>query len=165
MSKPGKLDVASIPPKIGTLYPPPHHQRTKRREKRALGDAAGLTQFGVNLTRLPPQTSSALPHWHEREDEFVYVVTGTPTLIYGDTEEMLHPGDCAGFAAGEQIAHAIENRTDQDVVILEIGSRHTAERAFYPGLDLMMDATAPSFYLHLDGTPYPPPVRRGPESD
>lgn len=86
-----KIDIPSIAAKTGTLYPPPHHTNTRARVKRALGDTAGLTQFGVNMTTLPPGTWSALPHWHEKEDEFIYIISGHPTLVYGDTEEQLSP--------------------------------------------------------------------------
>nr|WP_321508380.1 cupin domain-containing protein [uncultured Celeribacter sp.] len=160
-----KIDIPAITPKIGTLYPPPLHKKTQSRIKRALGDAAGLRQFGVNLTTLPPGTSSALPHWHQKEDEFVYVLSGTPTLILGDHEELLAPGDCAGFKAGDVTAHCLENRSDADVLILEIGSRKTAEQIFYPGLDLMADSGSPYFYHHLDGMPYGNIRRRGPDDD
>ncbi len=159
------IDIAALPAKTGTMYPPPHHQNTKARVKRALGDAAGLTQFGVNQTILPPGTWSALPHWHEKEDEFVYIIAGNPTLVYGEGEEQLAPGDCVGFKAGEEIGHCLQNRTDSDVIVLEIGSRMEGERAFYPGLDLVADTSTPSFYLHLDGTPYEDVRRRGPEDD
>lgn len=161
----GKIDISAIPAKIGTLYPPPFHKNTKAREKRALGDAVGLDQFGVNITRLAPGTWSALPHWHEKEDEFVYIIEGHPTLIYGKSEEPLAPGDCAGFKAGVDIAHCLQNRTDKDVVILEVGSRVTGERAFYPGLDLMADMESQPFYKHLNGTPYTDIKRRGPDDD
>jgi uncharacterized cupin superfamily protein len=161
----GKIDIAAITPKIGTLYPPPFHQNTKAREKRALGDAVGLDQFGINITRLGPNTWSALPHWHEREDEFVYIIEGHPTLIYGETEEHLAPGDCAGFKAGVEMGHCLQNRTDKDVVILEVGSRITGERAFYPGVDLMADTASANFYHYLDGTPYEDVKRRGPHDD
>jgi Uncharacterized conserved protein, contains double-stranded beta-helix domain len=163
MSK--KIDISAITPKIGTLYPTPHHKGTRDRVKRALGDQAGLTQFGVNLTTLPPGCASALPHWHEKEDEFVYIVAGHPTLVHGETEERLSPGDCAGFKAGEEIGHCLRNDTDTDVVVLEIGSRKEGERAFYPGLDLMADTAQANFYFHLDGTPYPDIRRRGPGED
>ncbi|CUH63738.1 hypothetical protein TG4357_00859 [Thalassovita gelatinovora] len=160
-----KIDIAALPAKVGTLYPPPFHQKTKAREKRALGDAAGLTQFGVNQTRLPPGCWSALPHWHEKEDEFVYIIAGTPTLVYGDSEEQLTPGDCVGFKAGEEIGHCLQNRTDADVIVLEFGSRMPGEHAYYPGLDLMVDTGSPNFYHYLDGTPYPDIRRRGPQDD
>lgn len=161
----GKIDIAAVLPKIGTLYPPPFHKNTKAREKRALGDVVDLTQFGVNITRLGPNTWSALPHWHEREDEFVYIIEGHPTLVYGDSEEQLAPGDCAGFKAGVEIGHCLQNRTGKDVVILEVGSRITGERAFYPNLDLMIDTSSKELYKHLDGTPYPDLKRRGPHDD
>lgn len=161
----GKIDIAAVRPKIGTLYPPPFHKNTKAREKRALGDVVDLTQFGVNITRLGPNTWSALPHWHEREDEFVYIIEGHPTLVYGDSEEQLAPGDCAGFKAGVEIGHCLQNRTGKDVVILEVGSRITGERAFYPNLDLMIDTSSKDLYKHLDGTPYPDLKRRGPHDD
>ncbi|WP_417270203.1 cupin domain-containing protein [Celeribacter sp.] len=160
-----KIEATAVPVKIGTLYPPPHHQHTKAREKRALGDAAGLTQFGVNLTRLKPDTWSALPHWHETEDEFVYVLEGHPTLVYGDTTEALSPGDSVGFRAGEEIGHCIQNNTDEDVVLLEVGSRNPKERAFYPGLDFMADMSGSNAYYHFDGTPVADVKRRGPEDD
>lgn len=163
MSK--KINISKILPKIGTLYPPPWHKGTRDRVKRALGDQAGLTQFGVNLTTLPPGCASALPHWHEREDEFVYIVSGHPTLIHGETEEQLAPGDCAGFKAGVEVAHCLRNDTDRDVVVLEIGSRIPGERAFYPGLDLMADTGSEHFYHHLDGLPYEAIRRRGPGED
>ncbi|WP_417257154.1 cupin domain-containing protein [Celeribacter halophilus] len=163
MSK--KIDTDTVPTKLGTLYPPPHHTATRDRIKKALGDQAGLTQFGVNLTVLPPDCSSALPHWHEKEDEFVYIISGHPTLVYGATEERLAPGDCAGFKAGEEIDHCLRNDTGCDVVLLEIGSRKDGERAFYPGLDLMIDTAKADLYFHLDGTPYPDLRRRGPGED
>lgn len=160
-----KIDISALPVKIGTLYPPPHHRATRGREKRALGDAVGLTQFGVNLTRLVPGQASALPHWHEKEDEFVYVLEGTATLIYGDTEEILNAGDCTGFKAGEDVAHCIENRSDADVMLLEVGSRIADEKVYYPGLDLMADNSGANFYYHLDGRPVADIRRRGPTDD
>ncbi|AJE45977.1 cupin domain-containing protein [Celeribacter indicus] len=161
----GKIDIAAIVPKVGTLYPPPLHEDTRARVKRALGNQAGLTQFGVNLTTLPPGTSSALPHWHMREDEFVYVVSGHPTLVVGDSTESLSPGDCAGFPAGEETGHCLRNETEEDVVLLEIGTRDPGERVFYPGRDLMAETSSEAFYHHLDGTPYTDIRRRGPGED
>ena len=160
-----KINIAKIAPKIGTLYPPPHHLRTRAREKRALGDAVGLTQFGVNLTRLPPGTWSALPHWHEKEDEFVFVLAGTPTLVLGEDTELLGPGDSIGFKAGVEVGHCLQNNTEDDVLLIEIGSRVAGERAFYPGLDLMADTAGENFYYTLDGQPIPDVRRRGPQDD
>ena len=88
-----------------------------------LGDAAGLTQFGVNLTRLKPGAASALRHWHEEEDEFVYIVEGELVLIENDGETVLKPGDCAGWKAGTPLGHQLVNRSDRDAVYIEIGTR------------------------------------------
>ncbi len=159
-----KIDISALPRKIGTLYPPPYSEKSLHREKKALGDAAGLTQFGVNLTRLPAGTWSSLPHWHVQEDEFVYILEGEAVLVCGDTEETLRPGDCAGFKAGEEVGHCIQNRSDRDVVLLEIGTRSKGEKAYYPGVDLMADLSKPEFYFHLDGTPYPDVRRRSPDN-
>lgn len=160
-----KIDVAALPPKVGSLYPPPHHLRTRSREKRALGDAAGLTQFGVNLTRLPPGSATALPHWHVQEDEFVYILEGHAVLVCGDIREDLGPGDCVGFKAGEEIGHCILNDSTEDVLLLEIGTRSTGEKAYYPGLDMMADMGREGVYFHLDGTPWEGVRRRGPGED
>ena len=101
-----------------------------------VGELAGLTQFGVNKTILPPGSATALIHWHEREDEFVIIVSGTATLIDGDVEQELRPGDCAGFKAGVPSGHAILNRSEEDVVLFEIGTRAPLEVGHYPGVDL-----------------------------
>jgi len=101
-----------------------------------VGELAGLTQFGVNKTILPPGSATALIHWHEQEDEFVIILSGTATLIDGDVEQELRPGDCAGFKAGVPSGHAILNRSKEDVVLFEIGSRAPMEVGHYPGVDL-----------------------------
>ena len=157
MSK--RIDVASLAPVIGTLYPPPYDEPCRARERTRLGDAAGLTQFGVNLLRLPPGAWSAQRHWHEREDELVYVLSGEVLLVTDDGEEILKAGDCAGFKAGDPDGHHLQNRSGADTTILEIGTRVPGEAAYYPGIDLVAQVASPAKpggYTHTDGTPYPP---------
>ena len=115
-----------------SLYPDDLRPAVAGRVKRALGDAFGLDQFGVNMTELAPGAASALRHWHEREDEFVYILSGHPTLITEAGEVRLNPGDCAGFKAGTPDAHALVNHGDTPVVYLEVGSRSRGETCHYP---------------------------------
>ncbi len=116
-------------------YPPPFAARVAGREKRPLGDLFGLRNFGVNLTRLAPGAESALLHQHSRQDEFVYILSGRPTLVTGDGDVTLGPGDCAGFPAGG-VAHHLVNRSAEDVVFLEVGDRTPGDAATYPADDL-----------------------------
>lgn len=116
-------------------YPEPFRSRVAGREKRPLGDVFGLKNFGVNLTRLHPGAHSALLHRHSRQDEFIYVLEGSPTLVTDKGETTLAPGMCAGFPAGG-IAHNLINRTSGDVVYLEIGDRTPWDEASYPNDDL-----------------------------
>ena len=111
----------------------------KGREKTALGNAADLTQFGINLTRLKPGAASSLRHWHENEDEFVYVLAGELVLIEDEGETIMRPGDCAGFKAHVGNAHHLVNRTPRDALYLEIGTRAERERVHYPDVDLQFD--------------------------
>jgi uncharacterized cupin superfamily protein len=135
-------------------YPEPFFSRMSKREKRPLGDLFALKNFGVNLTRLEPGGESALLHRHSRQDEFIYVLEGTPTLVT-DVEEMeLQPGMCAGFAAGG-IAHQLVNRTDHDVLYLEVGDRTPGDQGSYPKDDLQaVLGPAGWMFLHKDGQPY-----------
>lgn len=151
MSK--KLDLSTIPRRIGSGYPKPFGEPCQRRERKALGDAAGLTQFGINLLRLPPGAWSSQRHWHTSEDEFVYVISGEVVLISDDGEEILRQGDCAGFKAGEANGHHIQNRSEEDAVILELGGRDANDAVTYPDIDLLWSAQADR-YVHRDGTPY-----------
>jgi uncharacterized cupin superfamily protein len=139
-----------------SIYPEPFASRMKGREKRPLGDLFGLTNFGVNLTRIKPGGSSALRHAHTRQDEFVYVLEGRPVLVTDDGESALEPGMCAGFKAGTGDAHHLLNRTQEDVVYLEIGDRSLGDDGFYPDDDLQagQDAQGKRVFLHKDGRPY-----------
>jgi uncharacterized cupin superfamily protein len=149
-----KIDIAALPVDTRRGYPPPHDEQIAGRSKKRMADAAGLTQFGVNLTTLKPGSASALRHWHENEDEFVYVLEGELTLIEDEGETILRAGDAAGFKAGVANGHCLVNRSDADAVFLEIGSRAARERAHYSDFDFVAakDETGVR-YTHKDGTP------------
>jgi uncharacterized cupin superfamily protein len=131
------LDPATVAPRRGTGYPEPFRAPVMDRSKRALGDAVGLTQFGVNLVTLGPGAWSAQRHWHSHEDEFVYVVDGELTLVTDAGEQALGPGQAAGFAAGAADGHHLVNRGDRPAVYLEIGTRMADDEAHYPDIDLV----------------------------
>lgn len=139
-----------------TFYPQPFASLVEGRIKRRLGDHFGLRNFGVNLTRLEPGAYSSVAHHHSRQDEFVYVLEGQPTVVHGDAEHVLQPGDCFGFAAGTGLAHQLVNRTEAVVVYLEIGDRTAGDTVEYPRDDLALgfDANGGFVALHKDGTPY-----------
>ena len=160
MSK--RIDAATVEAVIGTLYPPPFDQPCQNRERRRLGDAAGLKQFGVNLLRLPPGSWSSQRHWHTHEDEFVYVLAGEVTLVSDAGTELLRAGDAAGFRAGEPDGHTLQNHSAGDVLVLEVGTRAPAQDVTtYPGLDLLAPAGGvPATFTHRDGTPYLNVARR-----
>ena len=151
-----KIDIAKAVVRTKGVYPQPYRSSTDGREKAALGNVAGLTQFGVNLTRLKPGAASALRHWHEQEDEFIYVLEGELTLIEDSGEMSLGPGDCAGFKAGVSNGHQLVNKSQRDAVYLEIGTRAATERAHYPDVDLVLERDAGGMrFLHKSGEPYP----------
>jgi len=155
MSEPALIAADVSPRATRSTYPEPFAARMAGREKRVLGDRFGLTQFGVNLTRLAPGAMSALKHAHALQDEFVYVLAGHPTLHLDDRAIALAPGMCAGFRHGSGIAHHLVNASDRDVIYLEIGTRTPVESVTYPDDDLqyVVRDGLPRF-LHKDGTPY-----------
>lgn len=158
-----RIDVQSLETFIGTLYPPPYDEPCRARERTRLGDAAGLTQFGVNLLRLPPGAWSSQRHWHTGEDEFVYVLAGEVVLVTDAGEETLRDGDAAGFPANDLDGHCLQNRSDRDAQVLEIGTRMKGSVCYYPGIDMVAPAGGkPAAYTHRDGTPYENIRRRGP---
>jgi len=158
-----RIDVAALTAVVGTFYPPPFDAPCRARERKRLGDAAGLSQFGVNLLRLPPGAWSSQRHWHTGEDEFVYVVAGEVVLVTDGGEETLRAGDAAGFPAGDTNGHCLQNRSRSDAQVLEIGSRVSGDSAYYSEIDMMAPAGGqPALYTHRDGTPYPDLQRRGP---
>jgi len=134
---PAAIIAAAAPARAkSTNYPEPFASMMANRIKHPLGDIFGLKNFGVNLTRIRPGGVSALHHRHSRQDEFIYVIEGAPTLCTGADEVELHPGMCAGFPAGGA-AHHLANRTDADAVILEIGDRTPGDEGFYPNDDIV----------------------------
>jgi len=159
-----RIDPALLTPVVGTLYPSPFDQPCRARERRKLGDAAGLTQFGVNLLRLPPGAWSSQRHWHTESDEFVYVLSGEIVLVTDAGDERLVSGDAAGFKAGDRDGHCLQNRSGADALVLEIGTRVASDAGDYPGIDMLAPAGGkPAIYTHRDGTPYQDIRRRGPE--
>ena len=156
-SKPAAIEAASVlPSRSGRGYPDPFAARVAGRERRVLGDAFGLTNFGVNLTRLPPGGMSALRHTHTREDEFIYIVEGEPLLVTNSGETQLRPGMCAGFKAGSGDAHHLLNRSSGDVVYLEVGDRNPGDTVIYPDDDIgrALTPAGERVFVHRDGTPY-----------
>lgn len=138
-----------------TNYPEPFASMVRGREKRRLGEAFGLTNFGVNLTRLKPGAVSSVRHSHSRQDEFVYIVEGCPTLVTDAGPTRLEPGMCAGFKAGTGDAHQLRNDTTGDVLYLEVGDRTADDRVAYPDDDLAVSGAVGSFiFARKDGTPY-----------
>ena len=152
-----KIDISKATVRTTTIYPAEFQNVVRGREKAALGNLAGLTQFGVNLTRLKPGAASALRHWHEIEDEFVFVVEGELTLIEDGGATVLKAGDAAGFKAGVANGHHLVNKSGRDAVYLEIGTRAPRDRAHYPDvdLDLVRDESGKMHLTHKSGEPYP----------
>jgi uncharacterized cupin superfamily protein len=151
-----KIDIASLKVESVTGYPEPYRAVVAGRLRQRLGDAVGLDQFGVNLTRLKPGSQSAQRHWHAAEDELVYVLEGELVLCENEGETILKPGDAAGFKAGVANGHCLINRSAREAVYLEIGSRAARERAEYPDIDLRYERDAGGVrYLHKSGEPYP----------
>jgi len=151
-----KIDISKLPARVGSPnYPAPFRHVCAGRHKTALGNAAGLTQFGVNLTKLEPGAATALRHWHEQEDEFVYVLQGECVLIEDDGEVTLQAGDSAGWKANVPNGHCIVNRSTSDVLLLEVGTRAKSERSHYPGSDLKFERDDGVVrVLHKSGEPY-----------
>lgn len=139
-----------------STYPEPFASMMNGRVKRKLGDFFGLVNYGVNLTKLAPGGMSALKHHHLKQDEFIYILAGTPTLVYGDDEYQMTVGDCFGFKCGNGVAHQLVNRSDHEVTYLEIGDRTPGDRVDYPDDDIQavsLDDGSWTF-LRKDGSPY-----------
>jgi uncharacterized cupin superfamily protein len=149
-----KLDLTSIAQRKGSSYPEPFHKIAVNRIRQRLGDAGGLTQFGVNLLQLPPGEWSSQRHWHSAEDEFVYVISGEVVLVTDNGEEVLRGGDCAAFPRNTPDGHHLINKSGTMAVCLEVGTRVQGDVTMYPDIDMMFDPNVDN-YTHKDGTPYP----------
>jgi uncharacterized cupin superfamily protein len=148
-----RIDIDKAQTRVGSAYPPPFDEPCRARKRWKLGDVAGLDQFGVNMMRLAPGVWTSQRHWHTHEDEFVFVVSGEVVLVEDEGETVLRAGDCAGFKAGVANGHHIQNRSNAEAVLLEIGSRRPGvDGAEYPDLDMVV--TPDDVYRHRDGTPY-----------
>lgn len=151
-----KVDIAQAPQATGSRYPAPFDAPCQGRVQRRLGDAAGLTQFGVNLLRLAPGAWSSQRHWHAEEDEFAWVLEGEVVLVEDAGETVLRAGECAGFPAGSRDGHHLQNRSDRDAVLLVAGSRNAADWGEYPDIDMMFrrgGVEGGAGFFHKDGRP------------
>lgn len=149
-----KIDLAAVEENVGCGYPKPFDEPCLKRGRKRLGDAAGLTQFGVNLMRLPPGTWSSQRHWHSREDEFIHIVKGEVVLVTDRGEEILRAGDSAGFPAGQRDGHHLQNRSSSDALVLEVGTRSTGDRTEYSDIDMLFEPAPTGAYVHKNGKPY-----------
>ena len=150
-----KIDIDRVRVSTRAYYPPPFDKVVAGRETKRLGDAIGLTQFGVSLVRLKPGAAAGVCHWHENEDEFVYVLEGEATLVEDAGEIRLGPGGAAGFKAGVANGHSMVNKSQADVVMLVVGTRAKSERGHYPDVDLAYEFDDKTFrFLHKSGEPY-----------
>jgi uncharacterized cupin superfamily protein len=147
-----RIDPTKVVAVIGTDYPKPHNAPCLSRERKKLGDIANLTQFGVNLLRLPPGVWSSQRHWHTDEDEFVFIVEGEVVLVTDNGEEVLRAGDCAGFKANEPNGHHLQNRSQRDAVVLEVGGRSKRDATSYSDIDMRIDPGSDR-YTRQDGSP------------
>jgi uncharacterized cupin superfamily protein len=152
MSK--KIDASAAQTVVGSRYPAPFDEPCASRLRKCVGDAAGLTQFGVNLTRLPPGCWSSQRHWHTAEDEFILVVAGEVVLVTDSGEEILRQGECAGFKAGSADGHHLQNRSQREAVILEVGTRQPdQDEVFYSDIDMQVLKGRGGF-VRKNGEPY-----------
>ena len=157
-----RIDKKALPVTLGTFYPPPFDGPCLSRERTRLGDAAHLTQYGVNHLRLPPGAWSSQRHWHTASDEFVYVLSGEVTLVTSEGAEILRAGDSAGFKAGDDNGHCLRNLSSEEATVLEIGTRIEGDEVDYSDIDLFAPAEnkTSAMYTRKDGAPYTDLKRR-----
>lgn len=149
-----KIDIAAVPKRKGAPYPKPFDAPCAERIRQRLGDAGGLTDFGVNLMHLPPGSWSSQRHWHSHEDELVYILEGEVILVEDGGETLLRAGDCATFAKNSGNGHHMINRSGAMAIYLEVGSRQLDDLTTCSDID-MMSSNADGRFVHKDGTPYP----------
>ena len=147
-----KIDVAHAPLKTGSRYPKPFDAPCRDKSRRKLAEAAGLTRLGINLLELSPGAWSSQRHWHDRTDEFVWVVEGEVTLVTNAGEQTLRAGECAAFRGGDPDAHHLQNRSERRALVLEVGSREPHDEiTTYSDIDMV---ATPTGYFRQDGSPY-----------
>jgi uncharacterized cupin superfamily protein len=152
-----KIDIASLKLDESTGYPEPFRQAVQGRQRKRLGNAVGLDQFGVNLTTLKPGAWSSQRHWHQAEDELIYMLEGEVVLCEDGGETVLRPGDAAAWKANTPNGHCLVNRSSRDAVFLEVGTRAKHDRAEYPDIDMRFEKEdGGGRFLHKSGEPYPP---------
>ena len=152
---PPAFDPVEVPARVGSSYPAPFRAIAETRQKRPLGDRAGLRNFGVNLVTLPPGAGSALRHYHSKQDELVFVLSGELTLVTDEGDQLLGPGTCAGFRAGVRDGHQLVNRSDREARYLEIGDRSPGDEVDYPDDDLLVrDVDGENHFVNRRGEPY-----------
>ncbi|MBV8792694.1 MAG: cupin domain-containing protein [Pseudolabrys sp.] len=150
-----KIDIDKVPIDTATGYPVPYNKAVEGRSRKRLARAAGLEQFGVNVCTLEPGAASSQRHWHENEDEFVYVLSGEVVLKEDGGEVVLKPGDAAAWKAGVQNGHCLINKSDRDCVFIEVGSRAPREIAHYSEIDMKAIKEDNRFrYTRRNGEPY-----------
>lgn len=153
-----KLDLTKVPRKTGSIYPEPYASMVAGRSSLRLGDAGGLTQFGVNIVILQPGAMSSLRHWHLNEDEFVMVILGECVMVQDAGETLMRVGDCAAFPAGSTDGHHFFNRSDSEARFLVVGTKAKSEVATYSDVDLMVhQAAGTSRFTYKDGTDWTGP--------
>jgi uncharacterized cupin superfamily protein len=153
-----KIDLASVPVKTGTIYPAPYDAEVAGRSSLRLGDAGGLTQFGVNIVILAPGAKSSMRHWHLNEDEFVMVTMGSCTLMQDNGPTIMHPGDCAAFPAGVPDGHCFINHTAEEARFLVVGTKAKTETATYSDIDLKVhQGGGVNRFTYKDGTDWTGP--------
>lgn len=151
-----KIDIAKVPAEARSIYPEEFSHVVAGRSRQRLGDAVGLSQFGVNICRLKPGAASSLRHWHREEDELIFVLEGEVVLVEDGGETILRPGEAAGFKANVADGHCLVNKSERDAVILEIGSRAPSERSTYADVNLVLERDSSGRrFLRKSGKPYP----------
>ena len=148
-----RIDIQAAPRRVGSGYPQPHDAPCAARVRQRLGEAGGLTAFGVNQLTLPSGAWSSQRHWHTTEDEFVMVLSGEVVLVTDAGEEALRAGDCVAFPAGDPDGHHLINRSKTDAVLLEVGTRQADDRTVYSDIDMVAEP-GEDLFRHRDGTPY-----------
>ena len=151
-----ELDRAAV--KSGSIYPEPYAAMMAGRSSLRLGEAGGLTQFGVNLVTLQPGALSSLRHWHAHEDEFIMITEGECVLVQDAGETLMRAGDCAAFPAGDPDGHHFINRTDREARFLVVGTKGRTEVATYSDVDLQVHiADGTPRFTYKDGTDWTGP--------